>query len=268
MSRSELIDSIRRKRSFLCVGLDPDLERLPSSIPKNAEGVMTFCRAIVEATKDHCVAYKLNTAFFEALGSKGWQVLEDLVDFIPTTHLKIADAKRGDIGNTSRQYALAFFETLHCDAITVAPYMGHDSVKPFLDFQCKWTILLGLTSNAGSQDFQQLATNGKPLYESVIQKAAEWGTPEQLMFVVGATHPEHFKRIRELVPNHFLLVPGAGAQGGSLEEVCKHGMNDDIGLLVNASRSIIFAGSGNDYAEHARKAASTIQVEMMRLLER
>lgn len=266
MTRTQLVQFIRSQHSFLCVGLDPDLVKLPDPISKNPEGVLEFCTAIIEATHEYCVAYKLNTAFFEALGPAGWEALAKTIDRIPSSHFIIADAKRGDIGNTSRQYAKAFFEALPCDALTVAPYMGHDSVKPFLEFEGKWTILLGLTSNAGSQDFQQLLTEGKPLYESVLQKAADWGSPEQLMFVVGATHPESFDRIREIVPDHFLLVPGVGAQGGSLDEVCKYGVNEDVGLLVNASRSIIYAGSGKDFPERAGEEAFNIQSAMSKFL--
>jgi len=230
--------------------------------------VFEFNKAIIDATKDLCVAYKPNLAFYEALGSKGWESLRKTLEYIPDEHFTIADAKRGDIGNTSRLYAQAFFGEMGFDAVTVAPYMGVDSVKPFLEFEGKWVILLALTSNKGSQDFQfDRQENGQPLYEKVMRKAQEWGTPGNLMYVVGATHPEKFKEIREIAPEHFLLVPGVGAQGGDLEALTRHGANADVGLLVNSSRGIIFAGEGEDFAEKARSAAQALQTSMAALLQ-
>lgn len=263
MTRAELIANIRRKKSFLCVGLDTDPDRLPDAVRGEKDPVFAFNRRIVEATQEYCVAYKLNLAFYERLGARGWESLEKTLEIIPEDQFVIADAKRGDIGNTSRQYALTFFDTYDFDALTIAPYMGSDSVQPFLEFDGKWVILLALTSNAGSSDFQQLPLEaGGKLYEQVLRTASGWGSTENLMFVVGATHPEHLAGIRALVPDHFLLVPGVGAQGGSLEAVARHAMNEDIGLLVNSSRGIIYAGSGTDFAERAAAAARQLQGEM------
>ena len=266
MTRAQLIDQIRSKRSFLCVGLDTDPELIPESLKHLPNPVLEFNKRIIEATHDLCVAYKPNTAFYESRGVKGWEELQQTWELIPKTCLSIADAKRGDIGNTSTRYAQAFFDAnssgMSFDAITVAPYMGSDSVKPFLKFKDKWVILLALTSNEGSHDFQFLQADGLQIFEQVIQKAASWASPEQLMFVVGATQGEAFKTIRKWAPDHFLLVPGVGAQGGSLQEVCEYGMNRDCGLLVNASRSIIYASNGPDFAQKAREEAQKIQLEM------
>ena len=265
MNRTQLVAQIRQKKNYLCVGLDTDITRLPHHLQSNPDAVFQFNKAIIDATKDYCVSYKINTAFYESQGLKGWEAMEKTVHYIPDTHLKIADAKRGDIGNTSAQYAKTFFEVLPFDAVTVVPYMGEDSIRPFLDYANKWTIILGLTSNAGSNDFQQLrVTNGneKRLYEEVLQKTASWGTTENSMFVIGATRTEELGHIRSIIPDHFLLVPGLGAQGGSLEEVSKYGLNKDCGLLVNASRAIIFASKGEDFAEQAKIVALKYQSEM------
>lgn len=267
MNRATLLRIIRERRSFLCVGLDPELEKLPQHLSRNAEGVLEFNKGIIDATRDLCVAYKPNLAFYEALGAEGWKAFYETVQYIGKEHFIIADAKRGDIGNTSRLYAKAFFQQADCDAVTVAPYMGADSVQPFLEFDQHWVILLALTSNIGSNDFQltpQAEATGAPLFEKVIKRATIWGTPENLMFVIGATHPDLFRQIRTLVPNHFLLVPGVGAQGGDLDAICATGLNDDVGLLINASRSIIYAGSGPDFAQKAREEAHLIQQQMER----
>ena len=266
MTRHQLISRIRSTGSYLCVGLDSDLTKIPQHLKKTKDPIFEFNRQIIDATKDHCVAYKLNTAFYEAEGLKGWEAMEKTVNYIPQSHFKIADAKRGDIGNTSTQYARAFFETLAFDAITVAPYMGEDSIRPFLEYEDKWTILLGLTSNAGAKDFElQPAGNGL-LYEKVLTTAAGWGTPDNLMYVVGATRADEFTRIRALTPEHFYLVPGVGAQGGSLEAISKKAMNTDIGLLVNASRAVIYASGGEDFAEKAGHIAASYQAEMSQYL--
>lgn len=261
MTRNDLFSAIKSKRSFLCVGLDPVIDRMPDFLEGD---VLTFNKAIIDATRPFCVAYKPNTAFYEALGLDGLRILKETIDYIGNDHLVIADAKRGDIGNTSRQYAVAAFDKWGADAITIAPYMGSDSVKPFLDFPGKWVILLALTSNAGHQDFQLIkdAGNGQPLYEQVMRKAAAWGSPDQLMFVCGATHPEYFKQLRAITPDHFFLVPGIGAQGGDLKAVCRFGMNDHCGLLVNSSRGIIYASNGQNFAEAAGEAAKKLQVQM------
>lgn len=262
MNRTQLVDQIRSKQTYLCVGLDTDITKLPKHLLSKPDPVFEFNKAIIDATKEHCMSYKINTAFYESQGLKGWGSMEKTVNYIPSTHLKIADAKRGDIGNTSTQYAKAFFEAMNFDAITVAPYMGEDSIRPFLEYENKWTIVLGLTSNAGSQDFQQLPVEGKKLYEVVLKKIAAWGNPGNLMYVVGATRADDLAHIRSIIPEHFLLVPGVGAQGGSLEEVSKYGMNKDCGLLVNASRAVIFASSGEDFAEAATIAAKDYHNEM------
>lgn len=262
MNREYLINQIKEKKTFLCVGLDTDIEKIPRHLKVLPDGVFQFNKQIIDATKDSCVAYKINTAFYESLGVKGWEALEQTVNYIPETHFKIADAKRGDIGNTSDQYAKAFFETIPFDAVTVAPYMGSDSIKPFLNYQDKWTIVLGLTSNKGSEDFQQQKIGDQFLYEEVIRRTSEWGTKENLMFVVGATKAVEISSIRKIIPDHFLLIPGVGAQGGSLSEVCKYGLNSDVGLLVNASRAIIYAGKDENFAEEAAKVAQQYQTEM------
>ena len=267
MTKNKLVDHILTKQSYLCVGLDTDIEKLPAHLPKTMQGVIAFNKAIIDATAPFCVSYKMNTAFYESQGVKGWEAMEETLAHIPSTHFTIADAKRGDIGNTSAQYAKTFFEVLPFDAITVAPYMGKDSIDPFLAYSNKWTIVLGLTSNEGSKNFEQqkLAT-GQFLYESVLEQVASWGTPEQLMFVVGATKAEDFTGIRKIIPHHFLLVPGVGAQGGSLSEVTKYGKNEAVGLLVNASRAVIFASGGTDFAEKAALTASEYAAEMKGLL--
>jgi orotidine-5'-phosphate decarboxylase len=269
MNRQTLVAEIFRRKTFLCVGLDTEPARLPQPLQGRADGVVEFNRRIIDATRDLCVAYKPNLAFYEARGAEGWRDFEQTVQYIGSEHFIIADAKRGDIGNTSRLYAEAFFQHLPCNAVTVAPYMGADSVEPFLSFEGKWAIVLALTSNAGSADFQQqrLAPEGALLWERVIGQARYWGTSENLMFVVGATHPEAFARVRALVPEHFLLVPGVGAQGGDLEAVCRYGLTRDCGLLVNASRSILYASLGEDFAEAARAEAQRLQQHMARLLE-
>jgi orotidine-5'-phosphate decarboxylase len=269
MTRQQLIEQIHKKQSYLCVGLDTDITKIPKHLLSLADPVFEFNKAIIDATKDLCVSYKINTAFYEAMGVKGWETLEKTVNYIPQEHFKIADAKRGDIGNTSSQYAKAFFETLPFDAITVAPYMGEDSVKPFLEYKNKWAIVLGLTSNSGAKDFELQKTGDQFLYEKVLQTASKWGTPDNLMFVVGATQADEFTNIRKLTPNHFYLVPGVGAQGGSLKDISEKAMikNDtstaaQCGLLVNVSRAIIFASDKKDFAEVARNAAAEYQTEM------
>ncbi len=269
MTRKQLIEQIRLKKSYLCVGLDTDPDKIPKHLRSHPDAVFEFNKQIIDATKDLCVAYKINTAFYEAMGLKGWDAMERTVNSIPSEHFTIADAKRGDIGNTSSQYAKAFFETLNFDAITVAPYMGEDSVKPFLEYENKWTIVLGLTSNPGSKDFEQLRLlggdsnqGGELLYENVLRKVSSWGNPDNLMFVVGATKASDLEDIRKIIPDSFLLVPGVGFQGGSLEEVSKYGMNKACGLLVNASRAIIFAGEKEDFAAEARTIAMQYQAEM------
>ena len=268
MTRQALFEQILQKKSFLCIGLDADVSRIPKHLLELEDPIFEFNRQIIEATHDLCVAYKPNLAFYESEGVKGWQSLEKTLALIPDHILTIADAKRSDIGNTSRQYAKAFFETLDFDAITVAPYMGEDSVKPFLEFENKWVILLALTSNKGSHDFQFASQDGSvPLYEKVMATAQTWATPNQLMFVTGATHPEKFEEIRRIAPEHFLLVPGIGAQGGNLQAVCRYGLNKQVGLLVNSSRGIIFAGNGEDFADKARQAALAIQQQMAQVLE-
>lgn len=270
MYRKELTSRIFEKGSFLCVGLDTD----PHKIPKHLHGgspdpVFSFNKVIIDATRDFCVAYKINTAFYESRGLQGWESLSRTLDYIPDTHFKIADAKRGDIGNTSHQYAKAFFETWPFDAVTVAPYMGRDSVEPFLQYPGKWTILLGLTSNDGSRDFQlQPAQGGELFYEQVIREATAWGSPENLMFVIGATRDEQLEKIRTLAPDHFFLVPGVGAQGGDLEKISRLGLNGDGGLLVNVSRSVIYAGGGEDFGVQAGEAARRYQLDMSAYLKR
>lgn len=267
MTRSSLIQQIRNSRSYLCVGLDTDIAKIPAFLLKEDDPVFEFNKRIIDATLESCVAYKINTAFYEASGVKGWETMEKTVRYIPSTHFKIADAKRGDIGNTSSQYARAFFETIPFDAITVAPYMGSDSVKPFLEYTDKWTILLGLTSNPGANDFELLQTGDRLLYEQVMQTAAEWGTPGNLMFVTGATQAEALGSIRKMFPDHFFLVPGIGAQGGSLKVVSEKALNDDVGLLVNVSRAVIYASQKEDFAEEAGIIARQYQYEMSMYLE-
>lgn len=268
MTRAELFQQIKAKQSFLCVGLDTDINRIPKIKYDSHDPIYEFNKQIIDATKDLCVAYKPNIAFYESMGAVGWLSLQKTLDYIPDTHFIIADAKRGDIGNTSKMYAKTFFENMNASAVTVAPYMGVDSVLPFLEFDDKWVILLALTSNKGSQDFQFDTVNGEmPLYEKVMRTAQTWGTPENLMFVVGATHPEKFKDIRRIAPDHFLLVPGVGAQGGDLEALCKYGLNDHCGLLVNSTRGIIYASDGEDFAAKAREKALELQQQMAEILK-
>ncbi len=279
MTRKQLVESIQQKQSYLCVGLDTDLEKIPKYLLKGDNPALTFNKAIIDATREYCVAYKINTAFFEAMGVKGWDIMAETFEYIGNDHLKIADAKRGDIGNTSHQYAKAFFENLNADAVTVAPYMGEDSIRPFLEYEGKWTIVLGLTSNPGSTDFERLklshdqldmplipnivqAEGSEMLYERVLKTVSGWGSPDNLMFVVGATQAQELGSIRSIIPGHFLLVPGVGAQGGSLQEVTRYGMNKETGLLVNASRAVIYASQGEDFVEAAAKQARLYAEEM------
>lgn len=270
MNKKQLFQQIKTKKSFLCVGLDPVLENIPKHLLKYENPVLEFNKQIIDATKDLCVAYKPNTAFFECMGLKGWETLIETWKYIPSNIFTIADAKRGDIGNTSAMYANAFFNEsqsgMSFDAITVAPYMGKDSVSPFLNHADKWVILLALTSNAGHHDFQLTQSENGKLYEQVIRTSSEWAGSEQLMYVVGATRAEEFQNIRSLAPDNFLLVPGVGAQGGSLADVCKFGLNSECGLLVNSSRGIIYASNGEDFAEKAREEALKLQQEMEEIL--
>lgn len=268
MNPTQLAHHIQRKRSFLCVGLDPEQSKLPRHLLGSDEPIFDFCRQIVEATRDYTVAYKPNIAFFEQLGPRGWDILRQVLDEIPDDCLAIADAKRGDIGNTARMYASTFFETYPFDACTVAPYMGSDSVTPFLDFEGKWTFLLGLTSNPGAADFQLKSLGDSTLFETVIGTAEQWAANAKghLGYVVGATRPEYIQQVRALAPNAFLLVPGVGAQGGDLEAVCAAGKNDLGGLLINASRSILYASSGHDFADRAAEAAKGMQQQMEKFI--
>lgn len=263
----QLIEKIQQKKSFLCIGLDTDIQKIPKHLQTTKHPVFEFNKAIIDATKDFCVSYKINTAFYESQGLKGWEAMEQTLQYISSEHFTIADAKRGDIGNTSAQYAKTFFETLPFDAVTVAPYMGADSVKPFLEYTNKTTILLGLTSNKSANNFELQKIGNSFLYEKVLQTAITWGTENNLMFVIGATQASELANIRKIIPNHFLLVPGVGAQGGSLQEVSKYGMNNEVGLLVNVSRSIIFASHGENFAEEAAKVARQYQIEMSNYLE-
>jgi orotidine-5'-phosphate decarboxylase len=272
MTRQQLVEQIRAKNSYLCVGLDTDSTKIPKHLQSHPDAVFQFNKAIIDATKAYCVSYKINTAFYEAMGIAGWQAMEKTANYIPSTHFKIADAKRGDIGNTSSQYARAFFETMQFDAITVAPYMGEDSVRPFLEYENKWTIVLGLTSNKGANDFEFKKisySNGSQafLYEEVLKRVANWGHPGNLMFVIGATQAEAFTNIRAITPEHFYLVPGIGAQGGSLKDISEKAMNRDVGLLVNASRAIIYASEKDDFAEEAANIAKQYQFEMAQYLK-
>lgn len=272
MNRKELIEQIRTKKSFLCIGLDTDITKIPEHLLDAEDPVFEFNKQIIDATKEYCVSYKINTAFYESRGLAGWESLIRTWNYLPKDTFSIADAKRGDIGNTSEMYAKAFFNAessgMSFDSVTVAPYMGTDSVKPFLKFESKWAIILALTSNEGSKDFQFLPADEETmLFERVIQKAADWGTNENIMFVVGATRGESFLSIRKHAPDHFLLVPGVGAQGGNLQDVCKYGMNKDCGLLINSSRAVIYASSGKDFAEAAAAEARNVQNEMKLILE-
>lgn len=266
MNRQQLINEIFTKKSFLCVGLDTDINKIPEHLKKEEDSIFAFNKAIIDATAPYCVAYKPNLAFYECYGLKGMIAFEKTIKYLKENHPNhfiIADAKRGDIGNTSKMYAQTFFEEYNLDSVTVAPYMGEDSVKPFLEYDGKWVILLALTSNKGSHDFQLTEDKqGERLFEKVLKKSQEWGTTENLMYVVGATQGKMFEDIRRIAPNHFLLVPGVGAQGGSLQEVCKYGMTKDCGLLVNSSRGIIYASKDEDFAEIAAQKAKELQLEM------
>lgn len=271
MNKQHLLDNIRRKKSFLCVGLDTDIKKIPEHLVNEEDPIFAFNKAIIDATAPYCVAYKPNLAFYEAFGVKGIIAFEKTVKYIRENYpdqFVIADAKRGDICNTSAMYARTFFEEYELDAVTVAPYMGEDSVTPFLGYDGKWVILLALTSNKGSHDFQLTeSTDGEKLFQQVLRKSQEWAGSEQMMYVVGATQGQAFEEIRKIVPHHFLLVPGVGAQGGSLAEVCKYGMTSECGLLVNSSRAIIYADKGTNFAEAAAKAAKAVQQEMAAELE-
>lgn len=271
MNRQQLINEIFSKKTFLCVGLDTDINKIPEHLKKEEDPIFAFNKAIIDATAPYCVAYKPNLAFYECYGLKGMVAFEKTIKYLKENHPNhfiIADAKRGDIGNTSKMYAQTFFEEYNLDSVTVAPYMGEDSVKPFLEYDGKWVILLALTSNKGSHDFQLTEDQqGERLFEKVLKKSQEWGTTENLMYVVGATQGKMFEDIRRIAPNHFLLVPGIGAQGGSLQEVCKYGMTKDCGLLVNSSRGIIYAGKDKDFAEIAAQKAKELQQEMAIELE-
>lgn len=268
MNRTQLVTEIKRKKSFLCVGLDTDIAKIPAHLLNSEDPVFEFNKAIIDATKDFCVAYKPNIAFYECMGPKGWDSLEKTLAYIPSDIFTIADAKRGDIGNTSSMYAKTFFERYNFNSVTVAPYMGEDSVTPFLEFHNKWVILLALTSNKGAMDFQMdTILSGERVFEKVLTQSQKWGTNENMMYVVGATRGELFTDVRKVAPDHFLLVPGVGAQGGSLEEVCKFGMNKDCGLLVNSSRNILYASYGIDFAEKAAVEAKAIQSDMEVLLK-
>lgn len=266
MNRQQLIHQIFTKKTFLCVGLDTDISKIPEHLKNETDPIFAFNKAIIDATAPYCVAYKPNLAFYESYGLKGMMAFEKTIQYLKDhypTHFIIADAKRGDIGNTSKMYAQTFFEEYDLDSVTVAPYMGEDSVKPFLEYNGKWVILLALTSNKGSHDFQLTEDkSGERLFEKVLKKSQDWGTPENLMYVVGATQGRMFEDIRRIAPEHFLLVPGVGAQGGSLQEVCKYGMTKDCGLLVNSSRGIIYAGKGTDFAEAAARKAREMREEM------
>ena len=271
MNRQELIEQIRQKKSFLCVGLDTDIKKIPEHLLADEDPIFAFNKAIIDATAPYCVAYKPNLAFYESNGVKGWISFEKTIDYLNKNypdHFIIADAKRGDIGNTSAMYARTFFEEMDIDSLTVAPYMGEDSVSPFLAYEGKWVILLALTSNKGSHDFQLTEDpEGERLFEKVLRKSLQWGDKDNMMYVVGATQGRMFEDIRKIVPDHFLLVPGVGAQGGSLEEVCKYGMNADCGLIVNSSRAIIYADKTERFAEVAAEEAKKVQQQMETLLK-
>ena len=270
MNKHQLFEQIKKKQSFLCVGLDTDINKIPQELMAFEDPIFEFNKQIINKTASYAVAYKPNTAFYEVYGAKGWQSLERTIQYIKNNHpdiFIIADAKRGDIGNTSANYAKAFFNTLKADALTVAPYMGKDSVEPFLNFEDKWVILLALTSNKGSQDFQYLNVGKQMLHQQVLQTATTWATSEQMMFVVGATHPEELGEIRKMLPDYFFLVPGVGAQGGDLQAVALNGLNNECGLLVNSSRGIIYASNGSDFAVRAGEEAKKLQVQMSELLK-
>ena len=267
MTRQELITQIKQKQSFLCIGLDTDIRKIPTHLLVLEDPIFEFNKQIIDATKEFCVAYKPNIAFYESMGLSGWNSLQKSLDYIPKDIFTIADAKRGDIGNTSSMYARAFFENMNFDSVTVAPYMGSDSVTPFLEFKDKWAIVLALTSNKGGLDFQKIeGETGKQLFKQVLETSKEWGTDENMMYVVGATRAEELLEIRAIVPNYFLLVPGVGAQGGKLKDVAKYGLNKDCGLLVNSSRGIIYAGNDVDFTEKAKIEAQKLQQEMAVIL--
>lgn len=272
MNRQQLFEEIQKKQSFLCVGLDSDINKIPEHLLESDDPLYAFNKAIVDATAPYCVAYKPNVAFYESQGVQGWMALEKTVAYIRQRypqHFIIADAKRGDIGNTSEMYARTFFDRMKVDALTVAPYMGEDSVKPFLLYPERWVILLALTSNKGSNDFQMTENReGESLFAKVLHRSQQWASADQMMYVVGATQGRLFEEVRQIVPDHFLLVPGVGAQGGSLEEVCRYGMNNRCGLLVNSSRNIIYADSTEDFADAAAGEAKKLQLEMSIMLKR
>ena len=267
MNRKEIISQIKQKESFLCIGLDTDIKKIPVHLLELEDPVFEFNKQIIDATKDLCVAYKPNIAFYESLGARGWQSLQKTLDYIPNNIFTIADAKRGDIGNTSSLYARAFFKNMNFNAVTVAPYMGKDSIIPFLDFKNKWAIILALTSNHGSLDFQNIKDErGVEVFKRILETSKKWGTDQNIMYVVGATKSEQLLEIRKIIPHHFLLVPGIGTQGGSLKDVAKYGINSECGLLVNSSRGIIYAGDGVDFAEKAKIEAQKLQKEMALIL--
>lgn len=272
MTKEQLFENIQKKNSYLCVGLDTDIEKIPAHLMNLEDPVFEFNKRIIDATYEYCVAYKPNIAFYESLGSRGWESLEKTVNYIPKDIFTIADAKRGDIGNTSGLYARAFFDPkyskLDFDSITVAPYMGKDSITPFLQYKNKWVIILAHTSNPGSEDFQSIRIEDKKLYEKVIEKCLEWGNEDQIMFVIGATHPETFKEVRKIAPHNFYLVPGVGAQGGDLEEISKNGFNAQCGLLVNSSRNIIYASNDKNFEKNAAVEARKVRDTMKSLLEK
>ena len=268
MHRNELVAQIKKKKSVLCVGLDTDASKLPLHLQNDPNGILLFNKAIIDATKEYTVAYKINTAFYEAMGIKGWEIMQATLAYIPKEIFTIADAKRGDIGNTATQYAKTFFETYPYDSVTVAPYMGADSVQPFLAFENKWAIVLGLTSNPGSQDFQMLSLADQSfLYERVLKTVSSWGTPENTMFVIGATRADQLQNVRNILPHHFLLIPGVGAQGGDVATVCEHALTADGGILINVSRGIIYASSQEDFASKAQDKAKMYQQEMQQFIK-
>lgn len=273
MTKDQLFEQIRSKQSFLCVGLDADMAKLPAHLRGSQDAIFEFNRAIIDATHHVTVAYKPNTAFYEAHGIQGWHALSETVNYIKSVYpeiMVIADAKRGDIGNTAKMYAKAFFENMNCDAITLSPYMGRDSVEPYLDYPDRWAILLGITSNSGYADLQTIENkeSGLRLFEEVLRRSSQWGSASNMMYVVGATRPDYLEAVRRIVPEHFLLVPGVGAQGGSLDDVARLGMNKQCGLLVNSSRGIIYADSGERFAEAARRSAEELQQKMQQMLKR
>lgn len=267
MNRQELVQEIQNKKSCLCVGLDTDITKIPQHLLASEDPIFEFNKAIIDATKEFTVSYKINTAFYEAMGIEGWISMQKTLDYIPENIFTIADAKRGDIGNTSTQYAKAFFEKMNFDSITVAPYMGHDSVQPFLAFKDKWTIILGLTSNPGSADFQMLDVAGQSLFEKVLETTKSYGDINNTMYVVGATQTNYLQKVRAIIPDHFLLIPGVGAQGGDLKEVMETAQNEDVGILINVSRAVIYASQGEDFAEKAGEAAKAYQEAMQELLK-